>query len=130
MVALSFSVFKEKVKRGEKCQTIRPYTFKRFEMIMRLRVLQLYWKQRTKKRERLGTGHVTKIFRIYFNTFFKEVWVEDYFGCGFCSMSETESRDLALRDGFDSFEQMFDYFKNVHGDLDNKVFMVIRWRLV
>ena len=51
MVAISFSVFKEKILNGEKRQTIRPYREQRYKLIKRKGILQLYWKQMTKECE-------------------------------------------------------------------------------
>jgi hypothetical protein len=42
-------------------------------------------------------------------------------------LSEEETQDLARRDGFANAFEMVEWFKKTHGDLQEKVFQVIRW---
>ena len=123
LVAVSFSVFKNKVKNSVKLQTIRLFSEKRYELIERKGLLQLYWKQRSKECELLGQGAVTELFKICFelNNVLEwdgELWVP---------MSFKSLDDLAVRDGFNNFFEMFMKLSELHGDLEGKEFMVIRW---
>ena len=40
---LTFKVFLDKIKSGEKCHTIRPYNEKRYRMLCNAKKYQLYW---------------------------------------------------------------------------------------
>ena len=64
MVAISFSVFKEKIKTGKKRMTIRPYNRKRFKQFVRNMNIQLYWKMRTKYCEKLGDAIREVIYKV------------------------------------------------------------------
>lgn len=141
MVAVSFSVFKEKILSGEKTQTIRPYSEKRYETIKKIGKLQLYWKQRTKECELLGEAELESIdiIRFYapenlldFNgrgyptgTIFKwngEQWVPVDEGDFFATIH---------RDGFETINDMYEWFRKKYKDkLRTMNFMRIRWKAV
>lgn len=60
MPAISFSLFKEKLLSGEKCQTIRKPRKKPLKVGD---VLHMFWKMRTKECEKLGITKITRIER-------------------------------------------------------------------
>ena len=148
MVAIGFTVFKEKILSGEKTQTIRPYSEKRWLSILRNKKLQLYWKLRTKNTEFLKEVVAVELFKIMF--------LEDWDDLGhkviivkrtdnafsapredflfnrserWRDMSVDEIKEMARRDGFDDEFQMFKWFENKYGkDIWGKELMVIRWR--
>jgi hypothetical protein len=84
----------------------------------------LYWKQRSKECELLSQGEVTDLFIILFELHL--VLRSD--GDDWKPMSFSELEDLGVRDGFNNFFEMYSKLFEMHGDLDNKMFMVIRWK--
>ena len=133
MVAISFSVFKDKVLSGEKQQTIRPFSKHRWDSILRNRKLQLYWKLRTKETEFLKEVMVKEIFKIRFHVFWDD-WTQECITIlketpdGWKEMNAEEQLSLAIQDGFDSVWSMLSWFENRYGkSLAEKEFMVIRW---
>ena len=91
MVAISFSVLKEQIKRGEKTQTIRrasPHWLK----VQPGTTLHLFWNLRTHGCERLGEGMCSyRSDPIKFQDF---------------------DHDLAIQDGFTSLEEMQGWTEN------------------
>ena len=129
MVAISFSMFKDKIRLGEKRQTIRPYSPNRYEQMVRIGRVQLYWKQRAKECEKLGEGRITRVFRI---RFLKNKGVGEYTTNGWLIIRYSREReeDLARRDGFGSFDEMWEWFHDHYGERMFRIpFMVIRWEL-
>ena len=134
MVAIGFTVFKDKILTGEKTQTIRPYSERRWKTILKNRKLQLYWKLRTKECEFLKEVNLKEMFKIRFEI----KWLRLYsLGCYTFSkeedgtwreMEEEEMEDLARRDGFESFKALVEWFKGKYGvGIFTQDFMVIRW---
>ena len=134
MVAIGFTVFKDKILTGEKTQTIRPYSERRWKTILKNRKLQLYWKLRTKECEFLKEVNLKEMFKIRFEI----KWLRLYsLGCYTVSkeedgtwreMEEEEMEDLARRDGFESFKALVEWFKGKYGvGIFTQDFMVIRW---
>lgn len=134
MVAIGFTVFKDKILNCEKTQTIRPYSRKRWVSILNNKKLQLYWKLRTKNTEFLREVTVTDLFKIIFSTLYDdlghECWtIYRFDGQKWREMTREEIEELARRDGFNSMYDMLLWFKDRYGDaLWGKEFMVIRWR--
>ena len=133
MVAISFSVFKDKILDGTKTQTIRRYKPQRYEQIKRIRKLQLYWHQRRKDSELLREAELEDIFKLNF------VWLEDdtkvltrwdeekqdWIRC-----TEEEQKEIWKRDGFSSFDDMIVWFsEHYEEDMWMMCFMVIRWKV-
>lgn len=139
MVAISFSVFKDKIVSGEKTQTIRPYSEKRYNLIKKIGKLQLYWKQRTKECELLRevTLESIDIIRLYaprnmldFNS--KGYPVGNFFkwdGKQWIPLDEEDFFATVHRDGFGSTAEMCEWFYNHYGDkVKDMKFMRIRWK--
>ena len=129
MVAISFSVFKEKLLSGEKDQTIRPYSECQFCKLKKARSgkynLQIYWKLRTKEAEKLFDARCTDVFLIELDPLSKIA--DDGLRL---RMTEEEFEELWRRDGFETEEQFWEFFEKKYGDLRNKLFMVIRFERI
>lgn len=138
MVAISFSVFKDKIKSGEKTQTIRPYSENRFNLIKRKRVLQLYWKQRD------GGGLIKTavlesidIIRLYAPAKITEFeiagesrnrWIWVWTGSEWEKESEEGKKETIKRDGFNDEFEFYTWFeKHYKGKVVGMNFMRIRW---
>ncbi len=141
MVAISFSVFKDKIITGEKTQTIRPYSEKRYKSIVKNKKLQLYWKLRTKHAEKLADAVLEdiQIIRLYAPlqlSFFDSEqttigWIHRWDGHKWVKVVAEEMRDIAKRDGFDSISDMYHFFQKKYGKkIFGMNFMLIRWRVV
>lgn len=107
MVAISFSVFKEKIIDDTKKQTIRR---PRKHPINVGDKLQLYWKLRTKETELLKEVICKEVISIdIYDILFDEV--------------------IAKNDGFDNAFQMRDFFYSHYSDiLDKHIdFVIIKW---
>ena len=136
MVAISFSVFKEKILSGEKKQTIRPYSKKRWNSILKNKKLQLYWKQRTKECEFLKEVELEEMFRIRFEIKWLRVSFLGYITVlkeeedgSWKEIDSDELDHLARCDGFENCSEMTEWFFEKYGyGIDTMIFMVIRWR--
>ena len=126
MVAISFSVFKKKIKTGKKRQTIRPYSSKRFKQFVRNRNIQLYWKMRTKHCEKLGDAILAAIYNVRLTkdgimAFVDGKWIA------------LNSDLIAQYDGFENYQEMLKWFCDKYHvsveELANMPFMLIRWNL-
>lgn len=76
MPAISFSVLKDKLLSGEKCQTVRK---PRKRPLKVGDVLKVYWKQRTKECEFLGVTKIVKIVRKRIDDFTEDDATKDGF---------------------------------------------------
>jgi len=138
MVVISFCVFKEKILNGEKTQTIRPYSQHRWNQLQSTGKLHLWWKVRSKEREFLKEVTLKQIFplRLYAP---KDVWNFYSEGTEIGQMfkwlrgvwemvDEKEEWEIVQRDGFESINQFYQWFKEMYGkSINNMIFMVIRW---
>ena len=81
MPALSFSVMKEKLMDGTKCQTIRKLRKRPIKVGDRL---VIYWKQRSKNNEHLGVTECTseRVFKL------KDVTPQEAWADGFSCKAE------------------------------------------
>jgi|Deesub1362A_J573_1020465.scaffolds.fasta_scaffold00348_26 hypothetical protein len=123
MVAISFSMFKDKLLSGEKDQTIRPYSEKRYNQIKNAKRLQIYWKQRTKQCEKLFDAELVEIFKL---ASFKKLY-NDYLE-PFQHLRQNLD-ELAQRDGFECFHEMLYWFRKKYGSKYRDMeFMVIRFK--
>ena len=132
MVAISFSVFKEKILSGEKTQTTRPWNQKRYEQLKRKGALQLYWKQRTKECELLMRVGLWELFVIKF-TYRKEHFafykIEDGRLVFDRYATPEEADEIVHRDGFNTHREMVRWFFERYGPKINDMpFMVVRWK--
>ena len=156
MVAISFSVRKMLpwIKEGynryqfgsdwiireskrSKRQTIRKYTDRKYELLVRCSksynysdslCVQLYWMQRGFEHELLGTVRLSSIELIKMNKYGiyecredryasdADKYVPDFF----------RNEDTAYRDGFINYSEMYKWFKKRY-DLSKEIFIVIRW---
>ena len=138
MVAIGFKVYKDKILSGDKRQTIRPYSEKRYKSLLKNRKLQLYWKLRTKDCEFLKEVELKDLFII---KLYSPTNIFDFHSSGYpvghvfrwgdvrwYIMSPDNIIDLAKRDGFDSVPEMYKWFRNQYGKkVYDMNFMVIRW---
>jgi len=132
MVAVSFSVFKEKLLSGEKDQTIRPFSECRYCQIGKKRLpLQIYWKQRTKECEKLFDAVPEEVFPVWLDPDAFMIYLYDRHA-GKILLSEEEQEEIIRRDGFKSREEFFKFFIKKYGRkyLRDNIFMVIRFRRV
>ena len=133
MVAIGFTVFKDKILTGEKTQTIRPYSERRWKTILKNKKLQLYWKLRTKECEFLKEVNLKEMFKIRFEIKWLRLYTLGYYTVfkedgKWREMEEEEMEDLARRDGFESFKALVEWFKGKYGvGIFTQDFMVIRW---
>lgn len=114
MVAISFSVFRDRLIDGSKGTTIREFKPERFRQLLNAENLEIYWKQRVPgESERLFDAGLRSI------TVFR-----------FSSLSEGELWDLALEDGFSSPREIRRWFIDRYGEeaWENGLFMIIRFR--
>ena len=107
MVAVGFTVLKERILLGEKTQTIRrasPHWLK----VQAGTTLHLFWKLRTPECERLGEGPCT--YRS------NPIRFQDF------------DLDLAIRDGFTSLEEMQAWFRSTYKkEAETQEYVVLRW---
>jgi len=114
MPLISFSVFPDKIESGAKVQTIRSlrkYPIKEGDN------LYLWWKSRSPKEKRkLGESVCVKITPIVIN--------EDFVKVGDSIVDSPLSLEhFASRDGFDSWDEMKEYFRPKFGD----PLVIIEW---
>jgi len=104
MPAFNFTVFTEKVRSGEKRQTIRKPR-KRTPRVGQ--TAYLYRGMRTKDCEKLGEAKITDVeFRKWGDM--------------------KNDRELAIRDGFDGLSAFREWFQRYDPD-DDTEFMIVRW---
>jgi len=132
---LSFSVFRELIENGKKCQTIRPYTEKRYRMFCNAKKYQLYWHNPRNGgkliREAEPDGEPIRIF------FMEPHNHSDYITVLGSTHDDNEQlnalyptdKDLANDDGFASYKELVAWFKATYGErmMRPNEFMVIRW---
>lgn len=108
MPLIGFTVFKEKILSGEKCQTIRKL---RKRPIKVGDALYLYWHLRQKDCEFLGVAKCTKISRILID---QHYWLGKQILCiiyGLINaLTEKETDELAKKDGFANSDEMLKWF--------------------
>lgn len=146
LVAISFSVFKDKLVSREKKQTIRKIDIPRLEQMYRLGI-QLYWKQRTKESEKLYDAKLRDVMFILFSSDGYPVYecivdkkkiLEDEnpfpFSYNIRYITQNEQEEIAINDGFSSLDHMAQWFKTKYGeDLTREIwgiksiFMIIKW---
>jgi len=127
-VIISFSVFREKIESGEKCQTIRRYNDVRYYSMCNAKKYQLYWGQ-----PRNGGTLIKEVtptiapFIIMFDQN-PAAPIMQVNGSAITSLYPTSQRQVAKDDGFESPEDLYKWFYEKYGDtLFSERFMVIRW---
>lgn len=128
--------FAEKVKAGEKTQTIRK---RRTAAIKAGDHLTLWTGQRTKQCEPLGDATCTTIEPIKILVEKRELWLWDDMSeyqdengqtiGNFYLADSGEAKHFAKLDGFDSIEDFFQFFKNYPSDILHFELVVIHWEL-
>jgi hypothetical protein len=106
MAGISFSVFREQILSGAKCQTIRAV---RKDPIKVGETLYLWWKQRSPQREKLGEATCVKtydveIHREYLITHQDNRWQTIQY-----------LNSFAKDDGFNNWQELVEFFENTHG---------------
>jgi len=136
MVAISFSIFKDKLLSGEKDQTIRPFTRQRYLQFAKAREvseegkpsLQIYWKQRTKESEKLFDAILTELRVIAIDPD-REEMRERVWMVADLKIPEGKVEEIVKRDGFESKEEFFNFFRKKYGSkLKDMYFILIRFR--
>jgi len=123
MVAISFSVFKDKILDGTKRQTIRPLRKRSFNVGDNL---QLYWHMRQKDCEKLQDETCVEVFSIHL-VHRVVIRIREFEPLNQI-LNYAETTDLARRDGFSSVAEMFDWFEKQYGQrLKSLTFQIIRW---
>lgn len=125
MVAVSFSVFKDKLLSSEKDQTIRPFSEYRYRQLSKPNCkLQIYWKQRTKECEKLFEAVVTELFVIQLDPDERVIYHHEE-----KPMTEEELEEVVRRDGFASVEEFFEFFVSRYGKehLRENPFILLRF---
>jgi len=133
---ISFSVFKDKIESGEKKQTIRKYSEKRYKQFCNAKKYQLYWGNPRNGGTKIKEVEPKELpFVIQFiqrdsfvgknNRFRRSIinilndqtgeWISEY--------------ELSKLDGFESTLDMDDWFREHYGErMFTEKFMVIRWK--
>ena len=96
MPALNFSVFVDKVRNGEKKQTIRRYTERKYKMFrdaIGKNNLMAFVGMGSSTEELIYKGNITEVIRTRF-----------------AALSPSEREELARKDGFDSAKEMLEWF--------------------
>jgi hypothetical protein len=136
---LSFSVFREKIESGEKCQTIRKYSpvqYKRFLNCWKKRETNgrynLFWHNPrnggTRIRDVVPSDEPQCIFFERVNRYIN-VWPSGGSDYDTLFPNGESANSLAQRDGFKDYKEMTEWFYREHGNaLFSGAFMVIRWR--
>lgn len=106
LVSINFTVFKEKILSGEKCQTIR-VDKEYYRRLMPGVTLHLYWKMRTKECELLW-----------------KVKMDHYVPITFAEFTE----EIAIADGFNSLAEMYAFFLKTYGKkAETQPYLLIKW---
>lgn len=106
LVIVGFKVFKEKIKKGIKCRTLRRVS-ERYMRMFPGTTLHLYWKPRTKEMELL---HKVQLAHYYFTTF------------------ENITEQEAWRDGFGSLEEMHAFLRETYKkEAETQEYMWLTW---
>ena len=117
MPSFSFSVFLDKVKSGEKTQTIRTI---RKNMPKVGQTAYLYKGMRTKNCEKLGEGTITDVIKMKFEK--NDVCVYPIF-----YGTDEHPDEIARKDGFENSEEMCKWFDKMYKlPMD---FIIVRWEL-
>jgi len=127
MVLVGFTLFKEKILDGTKTQTIRKMRSRPF---ITGDTLHLYWKTRTPQCELLKITKAKEVFNLYVTFYDDRVKFERKTWKGIKELTAIEVNRIALKDGFDSAQEMSDWLYETHGTKDYgsiQLFQVIRW---
>ena len=136
---ISFSVFKEKIENGEKCQTIRKYSpgqYQRFLNCWKKRETtgryNLFWHNPRNGGQRIKDVVPSDKPQVIF---FEQVngrinvWPSGGSDYEVLFPNGESANSLAQRDGFKDYNEMMGWFQKEYGNkLLSDVFMVIRWQ--
>jgi len=135
IVAISFTKFREKIEKGTKKQTTRPFSPVRWTQLRAAEKYQLFWKQRTKECESLGEVEPDgKPFSISFEPLSGSEYLAWKFGDSGCPefLSPEEMEDLAKRDGFDTFKEYITGLQKINEKRNKRdsiqSYIVVRWK--
>ncbi len=127
---ISFSVFRDKIKSGEKKQTIRRYNEKRFQWFTNAKKYQLYWGNPRNGGTLIKEVDPIHPYLIRFD-YEKGVINTGYLpGHNAFILFPEEREELARADGFTDYNEMIQWFMKTYGTVIpfNEKFMVLRWR--
>lgn len=132
MAIIGFTKFKDKILDGTKKQTIRKL---RKNPIKVGDDLHLYWRLRTKSREKLFSTKCVETYYIVFRRSMdwsgKECYTIDRYkkpdAFGFMTLLPSDVEELAKRDGFKDSKEFFDFFTALYHPGEYDVFQVIVW---
>lgn len=124
MTTISFSLFKDKLVSGEKTHTIRQLNIPYLESL-RKNGIQIYWKQRTKQREKLYDAVFTGVKFYQFNSHGEIAWEVDapqwdtdpnsFIDPPRRNLSYAEKLTLARKDGFKTLNELNVVFQRMYG---------------
>jgi len=130
MVAISFCIFKEKVRTGEKRRTTRPFSGRRYRQLQHIGRVQLYWKQRTKECEKLGEGEILELAIVKVRKWGLLMrW--DPLSRIYQIVEKHKLGKFVKEEGFDSYEDYYQWLEDRYGskNLEDMEFMTIKWYL-
>lgn len=132
---ISFSVFKDKIESGEKKQTIRRYTEKRYKQFCNAKKYQLYWgnpRNRGTLIKEVEPSYKPQIIKYLRKDHFAGI---KQFKHKIIYIVDIETGIivnpfvLAKEDGFENDIEMHDWFFNHYGvTMYDETFMVLRWK--
>ena len=127
MPLLGFTIFKAKILDGSKTQTIRKL---RKHQIKEGDKLYLYWHPRQKDCEKLGEAVCIEEYKISLSVDQGQLCViRLHSGLGNSQrLPYFKVLILANDDGFQTVEDMKNWFLNTHSSLGGEIFQVIKWR--
>lgn len=121
--------WKKKLLYGDKCQTIRPSRKKKLKIGDKLKIY-LGERFKTKKFELLGEAEITDVFEVIFH-FAKHESIPIAFVMTIpdCKHLQTETlKKIAIKDGFETEEELIDWFVALYKLDKPKAFDVIRFK--
>ncbi len=139
MVNLSFSLerFLTLIPEGIKDQTCRPLNpcsvlsdrRSRAFQLANANLYQLWYKQRTPDRIRIGTGKKKQFLFVQMDEFevFEVTPNDTVPPVRWNAVDQLDQEDFAVRDGFKDFTEMTQFFREQYGHPELMVWMVPRW---
>lgn len=121
MPLLSFSdpAFPDLIWTGRKTQTIRPFSFPRARQFSNNKTLYLWYKSRRPERYRIGTAILSEFFFVRLDET-GPVNLKD-------EGEDIDPETFALKDGFGSYGELYEWFSRHYADLRKRCWIVIRW---
>lgn len=140
MVSISFSVMRDKLESGEKQHTIRKFNPKRIRQMIKHKKLQIYWKLRTNQTEKLFDAEYKGCTMFYLDEHaypWANIGDSDYpfacnhgVDCDLVKFPHEYAEKLAIKDGFNSIEEMQAWFVNKYKEKVSGDYMGISFERV